>query len=131
MVVGPNEPARVLVVDDDEAILDAVRELLEDGGYQVATATNGAEALEYLHNEPAPSALLVDMMMPVMDGWQLLQKMKADPQLAQLPVIAMSAGGTRTLATAPVCKDYLAKPLTVQRLLDALDRCRRPPPLAA
>jgi len=75
--------------------------------------------------------VLVDMMMPIMDGWQLLQRLKAEPRLAQIPVIAMSAGGNRTLASAPVCKDYLAKPLRVNRLLEAVGRFRRPPPLAA
>jgi CheY-like chemotaxis protein len=119
------------VVDDDAAIREAVRDLLEDDGYEVATAGNGVEALEYLHEEPPPAAVLVDMMMPVMDGWQLLQQLKAEPRLAQIPVIAMSAGGNRTLATAPVCKDYLAKPLRVSSLLEAVARCRRPPPLAA
>lgn len=126
-----SEHKQVLVVDDDEAIRDVVRELLEDDGYQVATAENGLEALDYLRRHPAPSAVLVDMMMPVMDGWQLMQRMKADAKLAKVPVIAMSAGGSRTLATAPVCKDYLAKPITVQRLLDAVERCGHPPPLAA
>ena len=130
-VAAASERDRVLVVDDDEAIREAVRDLLEDDGYEVTTAANGVEALEVLRDAPAPTAVLVDMMMPIMDGWQLLQELKAEPELSKIPVIAMSAGGTRTLATAPVCKDYLPKPLKVSRLLEAIARCRHPPPLAA
>jgi CheY-like chemotaxis protein len=130
-VVSANERSRVLVVDDDEAIRDAMREALEEDGYDVVTAGNGVEALEVLQAVPAPSAIVVDMMMPIMDGWQLVQRLKSDSRLSQIPVIAMSAGGNRTLATSPVCKDYLAKPVKVSRLLEAIARCRRPPPLAA
>ena len=129
-----SEPKRVLVVEnDDEAIREVVRELLEDDGYHVATAGNSAEALDYLRRKSGP---LGHDRRHDNAGHRRLAAHAADEGRREpgrkVPVIAMSAGGNRTLASAPVCKDYLAKPITVQRLLNAIeiavDIRRRSPP---
>src|SRR5919206_1695644 len=80
----------VLVVEDDFAIRETLRELLEDEGYRVAWAANGKEALARLH-ERAPRVILLDLMMPVMDGWEFRVAQQRDPALASIPVVVISA----------------------------------------
>jgi CheY-like chemotaxis protein len=82
--------ARILVVDDDPTILALVREILQDEGYDVATARNGAEALKRVA-ETVPAVLVTDLMMPVMDGRALVRACRATPATATLPIVLMSA----------------------------------------
>ncbi|MGA2412522.1 MAG: response regulator [Candidatus Binataceae bacterium] len=81
----------ILVVDDDEAVLEALGDLLVVSGYEVARAANGAAALSYLRNNPLPSLVVHDLVMPVMDGWRLQKEMKADSAMARLPIVVVSA----------------------------------------
>jgi CheY-like chemotaxis protein len=81
----------VLVVEDDPDIRDAVATELELDGFQVFRAENGARALEVLRTMPHPSLILADLMMPVMDGWQLIRALSQDDRLATLPVVVVSA----------------------------------------
>ena len=81
---------RILVVDDDPSILALVAEILQDEGYEVATARNGAEALAQVA-EAVPAVLLTDLMMPVMDGPALVRACRAAPVTAGLPIVVMSA----------------------------------------
>ena len=83
----------VLVVEDDHEILAGVQELLTDAGYDVATARHGHEALEYLEDQPAPSAIVVDLLMPLMNGWDLVSRLRANPRLASIPVVVVTATG--------------------------------------
>jgi twitching motility two-component system response regulator PilH len=82
--------ARILVVDDDPTILALVREILQDEGYDVATARNGAEALKRVA-ETVPAVLVTDLMMPVMNGRALVRACRATPATATLPIVLMSA----------------------------------------
>jgi CheY-like chemotaxis protein len=111
----------VLVVDDDDAVCNALRGVLHEAGYTVATARNGEAALVLL-NAVTPDILVVDLMMPVMDGWGLVARLRADPRLRAIPVVVMTAGGTSVLARAPVAAGYLAKPLKLVQLLQTLER---------
>ncbi|MDC0712452.1 response regulator [Stigmatella sp. ncwal1] len=110
---------RLLIVDDEAAIIEALQELLTDEGYSVATAFNGAEGLKRL-KESRPDLLLLDLMMPVMDGRELLRRVREDPALQDLPVVVMSAGRIseeeRRAASAT-----LAKPFELDLLLSTLD----------
>jgi CheY-like chemotaxis protein len=111
----------VLVVDDDDAIRDAIRGVLTDEGYSVTTAPNGQEALGCLRQSDRPPGLiLLDLMMPVMDGWQFLDRLSAEPELQQVPVVVLSAN------TAGKPRDdvllYLRKPLDLDRLVETVDR---------
>jgi CheY-like chemotaxis protein len=87
---GQSAARRVLVVDDDPDILDALSEILEVEGYEVQRARNGREALQRLERG-LPDLVLLDLMMPVMDGWELIKALSQDDRLATLPVVVISA----------------------------------------
>jgi two-component system chemotaxis response regulator CheY len=119
----------ILVVEDDAAVCDAVREALEEEGYRVRTAVHGQDALDALTASPRPDLILVDMLMPVMDGWAFMEELKARTELCAIPVVATTAGGLRVLHSAPVCAGYLTKPLDRSKLLETIARLlsRTPP----
>jgi CheY-like chemotaxis protein len=90
-MTGESCPASVLVVEDDEGIRDAIGDILEDEGYQVVLAENGEHALELLTEVARPCLLLVDLIMPRMDGWALLRALSHNDRFATIPVVVMSA----------------------------------------
>ena len=111
----------LLVVEDDADIRDALDGLLSTEGFRVAGCSNGREALDWLHASPKPDVILLDLMMPVMDGWQFRVAQKQDPELATIPVVALSADMTAK-AAAIDADAYLRKPVEYDTLLDTLDR---------
>jgi len=118
--------ARVLVVDDDEALLDALSGILESEGYEVATARNGKEALECLATTPPPGVILLDLKMPVMDGWQFLAARAAESVAPHVPIVLLS--GLPFIPNAPGVADFLTKPIDSSRLLACVQRfCGEPP----
>ena len=82
---------RVLVVDDDPLIRDTMSEILEESGYLVSTAAHGGEALHVLKREPKPDAIILDLMMPIMDGWQFLDAKARDAAISHVPVLIHTA----------------------------------------
>lgn len=117
----------LLLVDDDADTLAVLRELLEAEGYSVETATNGSEALAVLQRKTGPCAILLDLMMPVMDGWQFLQIKNGDAHLASIPVIVISAHQQQMAVGGVV--DFLPKPIDFDRLVtEVRHRCAAPPP---
>jgi len=106
----------VLVADDDEAIRQVISEVLRDEGYEVICAENGAQALRELCKERHPDLLLLDLMMPVMSGWEVLEQLQASEELSKIPVIVMSA------MTAPGAREHLSKPIDLEGLLHAVQR---------
>ena len=122
----------VLVVDDDEPTRAALQDVLLDAGYVVATAADGDEAVEVMHGM-SPDAVVLDLMMPKLDGWSVATWMRQQPHLMGTPIVIMTAHGAATLARAPVASAYLSKPVGLDRLLGALSRAvsiRPPPPPA-
>ncbi len=112
--------ARVLVVDDNDALRENLAEALELEGYEVAVAADGNGALAQLDEDPRFAAVLLDLMMPGMDGRQLLARIRGDPQLASLRVV-MTTGYSGPRARAGVPADaFLTKPFGVRELLAAL-----------
>jgi len=108
----------VLVVDDDPDILEALAEILEGEGFEVRRARNGKEALERLEPVP-PRLILLDLMMPVMDGWEFSQQMRRRPPVADLPIIVLSADrnvGAKARDIGAV--GHLAKPFELTDLLE-------------
>lgn len=112
---------RVLVVDDDVDIRETLADALEVSGFDVLTSANGAEALERLRRDGLPCIILLDLMMPVMDGFAFWSHQQQDPELAKIPVIVISAGG-RPAPNTIAASDFLAKPFKLPRLLAAIEK---------
>ncbi|MBX3186533.1 MAG: response regulator [Labilithrix sp.] len=110
---------KVLIVDDDESIRESLCEAFEEEGYEAATASNGREALERLADgQSRPDVVILDLVLPVMDGGRVYRAMQTDPVLARIPVIISTSNPTR----APTGVVVIPKPLKLDRLLDAVDR---------
>ncbi|NNB91001.1 response regulator [Corallococcus sp. AB004] len=117
----------VLIVDDEFGIVEAVRDLLSDEGYRTATALNGREALERMRQE-RPSMILLDYMMPVLNGPGVLESMQKDPALRDVPVVMMSASPPDFWQHLP-CAGFLPKPFDIEQLLGMVRRMVGPPPV--
>lgn len=116
-------PKQILVVEDDESIRSSLQSLLEMEGYSVQSASNGAEALKILENSGKPDLILLDLMMPVMDGFEFREKMDRLPEMARVPVVVMSADGNISTKKARVkAVDYLKKPVDINVLLERVER---------
>lgn len=107
--------ATVLLVEDDEELRDIVADLLERGGYDVVPARNGKQALDYLTNaRQMPALILLDLMMPIVNGWECLRVLKIDGRFASIPVVVTTANkGDRP----PAVDAVLTKPFSVGDLL--------------
>ena len=114
---------RILVVEDDERLLAAMVSLLKLVGYTALGVPNGYVALERLRGEQAPCLILLDLMMPEMDGWQFRKRQLEDPKLAAVPVIVCSAHGTSEDVAPLRVQHYVEKPLDVQALLHLIATC--------
>src|SRR5579863_9231332 len=101
---APAPRAGVLVVEDDDDIRESVALVLEDEGYQVDVAVNGRDALALLARIAPPSVALIDLRMPIMDGVQLIEAMRADPRYRSVRLIAFSAGSTAVPSGVPLLK---------------------------
>jgi two-component system cell cycle sensor histidine kinase/response regulator CckA len=112
---------RVLIVEDDTDIREALDGLLSTEGFRVTGCCNGREALDCLHSSSKPDLIVLDLMMPVMDGWQYRVAQKHDPALATIPVVALSADVTAK-AAAIDADAYLKKPVDYETLIDTIDR---------
>ena len=112
---------RLLLVEDDGELRSSLCELLRGDGYDVVGASNGSEALDYLRKAPAPDLILLDLMMPVKDGWQFRIEQKRDPAISSIPVLAISADDTPK-AAAIDAELYLKKPFEYAALLEAIRR---------
>jgi CheY-like chemotaxis protein len=112
----PSPRGNILVVDDDQAIRETISEVLRDEGYEVVCAENGLQALSVLHKGKRPDVVLLDLMMPVMSGWEVLEQLQANTDLCRIPVVVVSA------MTAPGVRDHLAKPIDLDRLLTTVGR---------
>jgi CheY-like chemotaxis protein len=112
----------ILVVDDNSDIRENVCLVLKAGGYQTAEAANGQEAIDWLHSEAAPSVILLDLTMPVMDGYQFLTAKEADPVLVGLPVVVISALNCSHLVLAHRVFECLRKPFSPTALFDVVER---------
>jgi len=132
MVVEPKAPAAitpllgaertVLVIDDDPYALDLVGRTLQGEGIRVVTASDGREGLR-LAKSLLPVAITLDVMMPEMDGWDVLRELKADPATADIPVIMLSMTDDRSLGFALGATDFLTKPVERASLVRLLKRC--------
>ena len=114
---------RILVVEDVEFNRDLIVQLLEDE-YEILTAANGAEGIELALRE-RPDLILMDLSLPVMDGWEATRRIKAHEALRAIPIIALSAHamkGDEDRARQSGCDDYLSKPLDEDLLFEKLGK---------
>ena len=111
--------SKILVVEDDDDIRDSIKELLEEEGYSIDTAANGQQALARIRGAGVPQLILLDLMMPVMDGWQFQRELRQDPECAQIPVIVISASKfSRERVEADA---FISKPLDGGVLLETIE----------
>jgi CheY-like chemotaxis protein len=114
--------AEILVVDDDVDTREMFRQTLELDGYRVALAANGHEALERLRCGLSPALVLLDIMMPVMNGAEMLTELRRDPRFTRTPVVLISAFGPIAESLAALAQSYLPKPVDLERLAELLRR---------
>jgi CheY-like chemotaxis protein len=121
-VVG-HEPLTLLVVDDDRDLAEGLAELLEDEGFNVVTAADGYAALDHLRRGLRPCAILLDLMMPRMNGWEFRHEQLQDADLKEIPIVVVSAARLDAAAKAQLGDvDYVSKPPSLPRLLAAVRR---------
>jgi CheY-like chemotaxis protein len=116
-------PVDVLIVDDDLDIVDALRDALEDEGFTIAVAYDGEEALGYLEQAPAPSMILLDSMMPRCDGATFRERQRANPKIAGIPVVLLTADMRAKDRMAQIDAHVLLhKPVVLKDLLTLVRR---------
>ena len=114
---------KILLVEDNEMNRDMLSRRLERKGYQVVLAVDGQSGMELAQAE-SPDLILMDMSLPVMDGWEASRKLKADPRTRRVPIIALTAhamAGDRERAIEAGCDDYDTKPVELPRLLGKIE----------
>ncbi len=119
--------AHILVVDDDASHRTLLCDALQQMGYRTAEAANGREALEFL-DEEMPDGVLLDLRMPVMSGWGLLDLLKKSPRTKSLPIIIISAYGFEWEAELVGASGYISKPVDLQNVQETVKRLIGPPP---
>ncbi|HMF39994.1 MAG TPA: response regulator [Polyangia bacterium] len=114
----------VLVIDDDRNVAEALMEVLESEGYEVQTADNGRSALNQLRGGLRPCAILLDLMMPVMDGWDFRHEQMRDADLKEIPVVVISAAGfsADTVRAQFGGVEYLTKPFELTSFVTTVRR---------
>jgi CheY-like chemotaxis protein len=122
----------LLVVDDDPDVREALSDALAERGYVVIGEPNGRSALEHLKQGLQPCAIVLDLMMPVMDGWDFRSEQLRDPSLAQIPVVVLSAFGPKPPKAAGdgpgdaldlTNVAFIPKPFTIETVVKAIERC--------
>jgi len=111
--------ANILVVEDNDDVREMMAVTLELEGHEVATAVNGRDALNKLHAGSKPCLILLDLMMPVMNGWEFRSALNRDPELRDVPVVVVSAATVDMMKQTDAAA-YLPKPLDMDQLLDVV-----------
>jgi CheY-like chemotaxis protein len=113
----------ILVVEDDEDVRESLAAILEDAGHVVTTAADGNKALELLRGGLRPRLILLDLMMPVLDGFEFRIEQWRDPGLSTIPVVVITAGWYPEDKAAALRPDgYITKPIRVDALLEMISR---------
>jgi len=114
---------KILLVEDNEANRDMLSRRLQRKGFEVSIAVDGRQGLDYA-NRDRPNLILMDMSLPILDGWETTRRLKADPQTAPIPIVALTAhamSGDRERALQAGCDDYDTKPVEFARLLGKIE----------
>jgi signal transduction histidine kinase len=121
MGTGSGGRGRILLVEDDFEVQAIVSQLLEVKGYEVSSAPDGRKALEKLRAGELPNLIILDLMMPVMDGWQFRVEQRRDPKLAEIPVVVLSADSSAKAAAVDAAA-FLRKPVQLSVLIDKIEQ---------
>jgi two-component system, chemotaxis family, chemotaxis protein CheY len=113
---------RILLVEDDAGIRESVAECLASEGYAVSAVANGAEALDWLSRQPRPDLIVLDLVMPVMNGAEMLERLRADARLADIPILLITAAIPVAGTGMPKVDEVLTKPFDLDVLLEAVAR---------
>ncbi|WP_066440638.1 MULTISPECIES: response regulator [Chryseobacterium] len=116
---------KVLIVDDDPRNIFALRLTLKSRGYQIVSCTMAQEAIDILKNDNQFTAVLMDMMMPEMDGYEAIKIIRSTPSISQIPVIAVTAQAMpedRQKCLDAGAQDYVSKPIDVDHLMNAIEK---------
>jgi CheY-like chemotaxis protein len=116
----------ILLAEDDLDIRDIVQELLEEKGYDVIPARTGKQALDFLSMDPRspPDIVILDLMMPIVTGWQVLEVIQHDPALSKIPVVVLTAASQDRPSGVAA---FLRKPFRIEALLEVVQRLRQEP----
>src|ERR1051326_8032969 len=114
------ERCRVLLVEDDGELRDAIGRALESEGYEVLLGSDGEEAFAHLKAGVRPCVILLDLMMPGMDGWRFMEEVRLHPGFRRLPIVVVSAYGTPDGGRSLGAAGYLKKPFGLDPLLDVV-----------
>jgi CheY-like chemotaxis protein len=118
----------ILVVDDDADFRDALCEVLADAGYPIQQAGNGEEALKRIADE-APGIVLLDLKMPVLDGWGVMERMRQDPRTSAIPILILSAYGFEWESELTGAQGYIPKSVGMDEILERIRKAAGPPPM--
>jgi CheY-like chemotaxis protein len=118
----------ILVVDDDDDFREALSEVVSEAGYPVEQAENGEVAMRRIAAE-APGIVLLDLKMPVLDGWGVVERMRKDPATAGIPVLILSAYGFEWESELLGAQGFIPKSVGMEEILDRLRRVAGPPPM--
>lgn len=116
---------KILLVEDDEMSRDMLSRRLERRQYGVVLGVDGEQAVALAHSE-RPDLILMDMSLPLLNGWEATQRIKATPETKSIPIIALTAhamAGDREKALAAGCDEYATKPIDFQKLLGLIEQC--------
>jgi len=117
----PGGGARVLIVEDDPSSVRLLQAYLADSGYEVTVAADGERGLELARADP-PAAILLDVLLPGIDGWEVLRRLKSDPLVRDVPVVIVTVVDERNVGLALGAVDYFVKPIEREALIARLDR---------
>ena len=118
----------ILVVDDDDDFREAICEVLGEAGYPVQQAENGELALKRVAEE-APGIVLLDLKMPVLDGWGVMERMRGDARSSAIPILILSAYGFEWEAELLGAQGYIPKSVGMDEILERVRKAAGPPPL--
>jgi CheY-like chemotaxis protein len=121
---------KLLIIEDNETNRDLLSRRLQRRGYQIMLAIDGQQGVEMARSE-TPDLILMDMALPVVDGWEATRRLKSIPQTRSIPIIALSAhamAGDREKALQAGCDDYDTKPVELDRLLGKIEALLNQPP---
>jgi CheY-like chemotaxis protein len=122
MTAAPQHHPSILLIEDDATIRAATARLLRNHGYSVDSVNNGLEAMRFLRRHPLPQLILLDLRMPVMDGWQFRVRQQQDPNLSRIPVVILSSDDDLEETAQILRTGCVHKPFEENVLFDTLER---------